>query len=117
MDNSLVNKDNVEHYFWNKVCEGWHLVKTDSLSVIQEKMPTQTSERLHYHNNARQFFFILSGIALFEVDGKNIEVQENSGIHILPKQRHRIFNKTEDDLHFIVISQPKSHGDKIIIDQ
>jgi hypothetical protein len=50
-------KDNAEHYNWSEVCDGWHLVKREDLSVIHEKMPPHTSEIRHYHGKSRQFFF------------------------------------------------------------
>jgi hypothetical protein len=28
---------NAEHYAWGEVCDGWHLVKQRSLSVIKEQ--------------------------------------------------------------------------------
>lgn len=102
-----------EHYKWGDNCDGWHLVKSDNLSVIQEKMPAGTYESLHYHEYAEQFFYILKGTATFEIDGKSHEVSEGQGIHIFPKQKHRILNKTEVSLEFTVTSHPKSHGDRI----
>ena len=46
----------------------WAFVDSDELSVKQELMPKQTAESLHYHKKAQQFFFILKGIATFEVE-------------------------------------------------
>lgn len=104
---------NAEHYTWGQDCDGWHLLKSDSLSVIQERMPAGTSEQLHYHEKSQQLFYILSGIATFEVDGEMIVVQTNESIHIASGKKHRITNNHTTDLHFIVISEPKSHGDRI----
>ena len=109
----IKNIENSEHYIWGNNCDGWHLLKTNSLSIIQEKMPSQTDESLHFHNKAQQFFYILKGTATFEVNDEMFEVQENNGFHIQPNEKHRIFNKTEKDLEFLVISEPKSHGDRI----
>jgi hypothetical protein len=53
---AIKSTDNTEHYIWGDNCDGWHLLKSDSLSIIQEKMPAQTSEGLHFHNTAQQFF-------------------------------------------------------------
>jgi hypothetical protein len=38
-----------EHYVWGDVCDGWHLVKSPSLSVIQERVPPGGAEVKHYH--------------------------------------------------------------------
>lgn len=107
------DNNNSKHYNWGNLCDGWHLVDSPTLSVIREKMPSGTSENLHFHNHAQQFFFILSGTANFEVEDEMFEVHEGQGFHVLPKKKHRILNNTDKALEFIVISEPKSHGDRI----
>ncbi|MEH6306233.1 cupin domain-containing protein [Olivibacter sp. CPCC 100613] len=107
------HKENSQHYRWGHNCDGWHLVESDALSIIQEIMPPDRSEKLHYHEYAQQFFYILKGTASFEIDGEIFEVTENTGFHVFPKQKHRILNKTNSQLEFIVTSQPKSHEDRI----
>ena len=109
----IKDASNSEHYNWGNACDGWRLVNSGTLSIIQEKMPCGTSENRHYHRNAQQFFFILQGIATFEIDNEIYEVHAGQGFHILPKQKHRILNKTDHTLEFLVISEPKSHGDRI----
>lgn len=104
------------HYTWNTNCDGWHLLQSPSLSVIQEHMPPGTAETLHYHQKAQQFFFILSGVALFELEGETYEVKSNEGFHVAPNQQHRISNVGEIGLHFLVISEPKSHGDRVNVE-
>ncbi len=77
---------NSEHYTWGKNCEGWHLLKTNQLSVIQERMPGDTSEAYHYHELSQQLFYILSGVATFEINNEVIIVKANESIHVLIKQ-------------------------------
>lgn len=110
---SIKNTQNCENYKWGKDCDGWKLIHTDSLSVIQEKMPPQTEEELHYHKKSQQFFYILKGIAEFQIENEFFTVEENNGIHIPKMKKHKIINKTMNDLEFLVISEPKSHGDRI----
>ncbi|MFQ3230756.1 MAG: mannose-6-phosphate isomerase-like protein (cupin superfamily), partial [Reinekea sp.] len=40
------------------------------MSVIQERVPTGCSEVRHYHTQAEQFFYILTGVASMELEGK-----------------------------------------------
>lgn len=103
---------NAEHYTWGNNCDGWHLVKNPSLSVIQEKMPPHTEESLHFHHKAQQFFYILKGIASIKIDEEWVEVPAFQGVHILPKQIHQIRNNSNEDLEFLVISEPLAHGDR-----
>ena len=106
------NQETAEHYTWGEKCEGWHLLNSDTLSIIQEKMPVDSEEVLHFHHKAQQFFYILSGIATFEIESQTIEIHANEGLHIAPNQKHKIKNNSDTDLHFLVISEPKSHGDR-----
>ncbi len=46
---------NAEHYTWGANCDGWHLVRTPELSVIQERVPPGGRETRHLHTRARQF--------------------------------------------------------------
>lgn len=108
-------KENSEKYGWGAGCLGWHLVNHPELSVIQELMPPNTSEVKHKHLNAQQFFFVLKGVATFDVEGKIIQIKENEGIYIEKNQVHQIVNNNDDDLEFLVISQPHSHKDKVTV--
>jgi hypothetical protein len=62
-----------------KVAKGGTLWTNASLSVKQERMPAGTSEALHYHEHAQQFFFILKGTATFEIDHESY--RERTGRH------------------------------------
>jgi hypothetical protein len=53
---TVVQKAGAEHYVWGGVNDGWHLVKRDDLSVIEERLQPGSREVRHYHERARQFF-------------------------------------------------------------
>jgi len=108
-------KENSEAYQWGVDCSGWYLVNNKELSVIQELMPPNTSEKNHKHINAQQFFYILRGEATFIIDGETTLIEKNQGIHITKNQVHQIKNNGDTDLEFLVISQPHSHNDRVII--
>jgi len=69
-ETSPISKANAEHYLWGTRCDGWHLVKNPNLSVIQERMPAGASEVRHFHHRSQQFFYMLSGEAAMEVQGR-----------------------------------------------
>ena len=110
------NKSNAEHYLWGDNCDGWHLVKSQDLSIIHERMPAHTSEVRHYHQHARQFFYVLSGVATIEVDGKEITLKPHEGIEVPPLVPHQMFNKSNNEVEFLVTSQPTSKGDRVLVD-
>jgi mannose-6-phosphate isomerase-like protein (cupin superfamily) len=108
-----ININGAEHYLWGDGCDGWHFVKTEDLSVIQERVPPGQSERKHYHEKSRQFFYVLEGTATLEVAHQSFILREREGIEVSPMTPHRLLNKSAEDLVFLVVSAPKSHGDRI----
>lgn len=108
-------KKAAEHFKWGDNCDGWHLLKSDTLNVIKELMPSGTSEVLHYHEFAQQVFYILKGEATFKIAGETHTVNTNENIHINPKTLHKIANNKEENLEFLLISQPIAQQDRIEI--
>ncbi len=114
--NDVVSRENpLHHYIWGDHCDGWNLVDGADLAVKMERMPGHTAEQEHYHETARQFFFILKGIAVFATAEGRIEVLTQQGLEIPPRLRHRILNESDTDLEFILCSQPSTSGDRINI--
>lgn len=46
--------ENIEHYSWGHNYDGWELFRSNSLCVIQEKMPARSNE-------GTQFIFMITG--------------------------------------------------------
>jgi mannose-6-phosphate isomerase-like protein (cupin superfamily) len=92
----MIKKKTAEHYHWGNGCDGWHLLKHPELSVIQERMPPGTSEVRHYHERARQFFFVLTGSATIELNNRRETLHAHEGIEIPPGIPHQIFNESSD---------------------
>ncbi len=109
---AAVSRENAEHYRWGADCDGWHLVDKQ-LSVIEEFMPPGSAEIRHYHERSQQFFYILTGEVLMEIDGENVLIPAGSGVRILPGARHQIRNPSSSPVRFLVISQPSSRDDRI----
>ena len=84
------SRENAPHYVWGDNCDGWHLLQESNLSVIEERMPPGTSEVRHFHRNAQQFFFILSGQATMEANGEEILLLAGQGLAIPPGTRHQL---------------------------
>lgn len=111
----MISKDNAEHYFWGQHCDGWHLVKSAELSVIHERMPAGASEVRHFHTRSHQFFFVLSGMATLEIAGKREILGKHEGAEVLPGVPHQMLNEHEQDVEFIVVSQPPSQSDRVLV--
>ncbi len=115
MTDKIIEKEKAEHYFWGETCDSWVFVDTENLSVKQERMPNGTREKLHFHSEAQQFFFILKGSATFYLEGEKIEVSEQKGLLIKPNTKHLIANETGEPLEFLVVSQPTTNHDRTTV--
>jgi mannose-6-phosphate isomerase-like protein (cupin superfamily) len=115
MKQGYIDTHSARHYFWGENCEAWIFVETETLSVKQESMPPDSRENLHFHNEARQFFYVLQGRATFYLESEKIEVNQHQGLEITPKFKHYIANETSERLDFLLISQPNTKNDRINI--
>ena len=104
-----------EHYHWGdsaNPCDGWHLLRSEELSVIEELMPPDTAEQRHFHRRSRQLFYVLAGELTIELDGVEHLLLTGEALEILPGKAHQAINRSKADTRFLVASQPPSHGDR-----
>jgi len=111
--NTPVSTKHAAHYTWGGDCDGWHLLKTPAATVIQERMPPGRAEARHFHRRSQQFFFVLAGQAMMEVDGETIRLRQHEGCFIAAGIPHRIRNAAKVASEFLVFSVPPSHGDRV----
>src|SRR3982750_2524548 len=105
----MIDRQTTAHYIWGEGCDGWRLVQSPALSVIEERMPPGTSEMRHYHQKAVQFFYVLGGTLTIEVGGQEHTLQSRQGARVDAGVAHQVFNRSEGPVEFLVISQPPSH--------
>jgi mannose-6-phosphate isomerase-like protein (cupin superfamily) len=110
-------KFQARHYNWGGKCDGWYLLDRQDLSIIQEKMPPGSTEVRHFHQTARQFFYVLSGQVNIEVEGEELTLNVQEGVEIAPRARHRIYNQSSKDVEFLLVSYPSTQGDRVNLDK
>jgi len=101
------------HYTWGEQCDGWKLTSGDALSVIEERMPPSTSETSHHHRDATQFFRVLKGVLILEVEGERYSLKAGEGLEVSPGERHKAINASPQPCVFLVCSAPSTEGDRI----
>lgn len=101
-----------KHYNWGDGCDGWRLFTTPGLSVIEEMVPPGKSEGRHFHSQARQFFYILSGKAILGINSVEHSLPAGSGMEVEPGAAHKFMNNSSELVRFLVISSPSTHGDR-----
>ena len=111
-DPAPLSRANAPYYAWGDGCDGWHLVQTDALSVIEERMPPGAAEARHRHARSRQFFRVTEGELTIEVDGTVHVLSSGESLEVAPGQAHEVQNASAAPVRFLVVSQPPSHGDR-----
>ena len=111
----VISIENAGYYMWGEICDGWHLLQRDNMSIVQERVPAGGSEIMHYHNSARQFFYILEGVGMMVFEDYEVILKKGQGIEINQQVKHQFKNKSKADVHFLVISVPSTRGDRINI--
>ena len=101
-----------DRYEWGSGSEGWHWLNRAELSVIQECVPPGDRERRHFHSRARQFFYILQGEAVLEVDRSRFTLRAGQALEVPPGAKHQFMNESAEPVTFLVVSSPHSHGDR-----
>jgi mannose-6-phosphate isomerase-like protein (cupin superfamily) len=116
MPAKIVSSSSAEHYKWGGPkgtnCDGWYLVRTAEMNVIEELMPPGTAETRHFHKRARQFFYVLGGELTLEVEHHDFVLRAGQGLEIAPGQAHQAMNHSVGDVRILVTSQPPSHEDR-----
>lgn len=108
-----VDVSSADHYVWGGTSDGWRLVDGEGLSVIEERVPPGGREEWHFHERARQFFYVLEGSALMRTAEGDVALRPGQGVEIPPLLAHRFTNPGDEPVRFLVISTPTTRGDRI----
>lgn len=113
MSQAKLSAATAEHYTWGDGCDGWFLVRTPEMHIIEERMPAGTSERPHRHARSRQFFYVLEGELTMVLTGSVVLLRAGEGLEIAPGDVHQAVNRGATEVRFLLTSQPPSHTDRI----
>ena len=114
---SVISTKTAPHFLWGTNCDGWWLKQNGRFTVISEIIPKGASEIKHFHRETEQFFYVLEGVLSIELDGINHNVTKNESISIMPGITHKVFNQSDQNVTFLVISCPDSHEDRVNLEE
>lgn len=69
-------------------------------------IPKGATNKLHYHPEAEETYYIIKGKAKMVVDNDEFEVSVGDGVFIKPFEKHKIFQLGEENLEFLVVCAP-----------
>ena len=108
-----VRRETAPHYRWGEGADGWHLAASDGLSVIEERMSAGAAEVPHYHQVARQVFYVLSGTLTMVLPGATHVLGPGAALEIPPGLAHQARNDGASDVEFLVVSAPSAQKDRV----
>lgn len=96
-----------------KVC-GIHTgspIRINSLKNIKG-----VSDDLHYHPKGHEFYIILTGKIIIEINNEKIIASNGDVVQVYPGEIHRVIETLEDS-NVIVVRQEFNEDDKIILEK
>jgi mannose-6-phosphate isomerase-like protein (cupin superfamily) len=108
----VLSRSNAPHYAWGAGCDGWRLLDGADLSVIEERIPPKTGEAAHRHRVARQLFFVLDGALRIDRGEDRHVLGPGESLEMPPATSHLVWNDTDADVRFLVISAPSTRDDR-----
>jgi mannose-6-phosphate isomerase-like protein (cupin superfamily) len=109
---NVMSRQTVQASTWGEDCQGWTLLASERLHVMQERMPPQTSEVRHVHDHTRQFYYVLTGEAVVEVAGETQPLRAGEGVEMPPGVPHQLRNPSPTPLEFLVVSSAPPRNDR-----
>lgn len=80
-------------------------------SLAEASLPPGTATQRHYHQTTEEFYFILDGNGLMEINGASQPVQPGDAILIPPGAWHQITATTSPLRFLCCCSPPYQHSD------
>jgi len=86
-----------------------------SQTRIDEKNIDKSKDTLHYHKKGTEFYLTTEGKAILEVEGNEVELNENQLVMVEPGEKHYVKMVTVTPFSVISICTTKKPDDKVII--
>ncbi len=112
-----ITLENADQYQWGNAGKGWLLSLSKDRTVAERELSPGVKEVRHYHKEAWQFFYILSGTGTMWVDGETVELSKNEAFEVDPQRHHQLSNTGEEQMRYLVFSTPNSYDDRIEVDE
>jgi len=86
-------------------------------SLAHIELPPGKASRKHYHPQAEESYYILSGAARMAVDDQTCVLAPGQCVAIAPGSVHQIFNDGPATLHFLAVCAPAwTPGNSVYLD-
>lgn len=91
-----------------------HNSPTKALSLAEASLPPNSTALMHYHRQATETYFVLSGSGTIEVAEERRAVKAGDAVLILPGQSHRMISSAEGIRFLCCCAPPYSNDDTVL---
>lgn len=72
-------------------------------------------EKLHFHTQDSEYFFVIHGAIRVLVEDKEVEVTSDKCLETQPKEKHKIVS-VEKDTEYVVVRTSILPGEKVVLE-
>jgi mannose-6-phosphate isomerase-like protein (cupin superfamily) len=84
-------------------------------SLAEARLPVGSSTQEHYHVQTEEIYYITHGTGQIRIDSETREVKPGDAIAILPGQKHKLWNTSNETLRLLCTCAPAyEHEDTVI---
>ena len=80
---------------------------SENLGARLWRLPAKSSNTLHKHVRAEEFYFVLEGVGRMRVGDQTLTVPKYGGVLVGPNELRQVFNDTEDEVLWLIIGAPE----------
>jgi mannose-6-phosphate isomerase-like protein (cupin superfamily) len=85
--------------------------KSENLGARLWRMPPRSANTLHRHIKAEEFYFVIEGTGRIRVGNETHTIPKHGGVLVGPEQVRQIFNDTEAETLWLIVSAPDREGE------
>ncbi len=83
-------------------------------SLAEIHHPPGTASQAHYHTEAEEVYYVLTGQGAVEIDGQVQDLRPGDVVVIVPGQRHKVWPRGNDDLVLLVTCVPAYSVEEVV---
>lgn len=81
--------------------------KSEILGARLWRFPPKSANTLHKHIRAEEFYFVVEGVGRMRVGERTLTVPQHSGVLVGPGELRQVFNDTEHEVLWLIVSAPE----------
>jgi len=96
--------------------EGWHLAEAGLPIQVGVKFGASPFGKKHLHQTMAEYFLLLAGELLLQVNEKTLEMKKGDLILVEPGEAHEVLHASPDAL-LLLLMPPPVPGDKVELEE